>query len=61
MNTPSTPPTPSAHLPEMVIATVAGVAFGMKTGNYLFGIVIGIGVGVVLSVIGSVLRARSKR
>ena len=59
MNEPS--PNPSGHIPEMVIATVAGVAFAMKTGHYLTGIVLGIALGVVLSLIGTAIRARSKR
>ncbi len=59
MNEPS--PNTSGHIPEMVIATVAGVAFAMKTGHYLTGIVLGIALGVVLSLIGTAIRARSKR
>ena len=59
MTTPA--PTPSTHIPEMVIATVAGVAFGVKTGHYLAGIFIGIVLGVALSVLGTVVRARSRR
>jgi len=54
-------PKTSTHIPEMVIATVAGVAFGVKTGHYLAGIFIGIVLGVALSVLGSVVRARSRR
>jgi len=45
----------------MVIATVAGVAFAMKTGHYLAGIVLGIALGVVLSLVGTAIRARNKR
>jgi len=45
----------------MVIATVAGVGFGMKTGHYLAGIVVGIVLGVVLSLAGTLIRNRSKR
>ena len=59
MNKPS--PDTSSHLPEMVVATVAGVAFAMKTGHYLAGIVLGIALGVVLSLIGTTIRARNKR
>jgi len=55
------PPAASTHLPEMVIATVAGVAFGVKTGHYLAGIFIGIVLGVALSAIGTLVRARSRR
>ncbi|WP_152984192.1 MULTISPECIES: hypothetical protein [Stenotrophomonas] len=54
-------PNTSTHIPEMVIATVAGVAFGVKTGHYLTGIFIGIVLGVALSVLGTVVRARSRR
>ncbi|KRG84766.1 hypothetical protein ABB34_08380 [Stenotrophomonas daejeonensis] len=59
MNQPS--PNTSTHIPEMVIATVAGVAFAMKTGHYLTGILLGIALGVVLSLVGTAIRARSKR
>ena len=59
MNTPA--PAPPSHIPEMVIATVVGVAFAMKTGHYLAGIFIGIVLGVVLSLIGTAVRARIKR
>lgn len=61
MNAPKPPQAPSANLPEMIIATVAGVGFGVKTGNYFTGIFVGIVLGVVLSLIGSRIRARSKR
>ncbi len=54
-------PNTSGHIPEMVIATVVGVAFAMKTGHYLAGIFIGIVLGVVLSLIGTAVRARIKR
>lgn len=54
-------PVVSSHVPEMVIATVAGVGFGMKTGHYLAGIVVGIVLGVVLSLAGTLIRNRSKR
>ena len=54
-------PEPISHTAEMVIATVAGVAFGVKTGHYLTGIFIGIVLGVALSVLGTVVRARSRR
>ena len=59
MNTPA--PAPPSHIPEMVIATVAGVAYAMKTGHYLTGIIIGIALGVVLSLIGTAIRARKNR
>ena len=54
-------PNTSTHIPEMVIATVVGVAFAMKTGHYLTGIILGITLGVVLSLVGTAIRARSKR
>lgn len=56
----ASPNTPG-HIPEMVIATVAGVAFAMKTGHYLAGIVLGIALGVVLSLVGTAICARNKR
>lgn len=56
----ASPNTPG-HIPEMVIATGAGVAFAMKTGHYLAGIVLGIALGVVLSLVGTAIRARNKR
>ncbi len=59
MNTPA--PAPPSHIPEMVIATVVGVAFAMKTGHYLTGIVLGIALGVVLSLVGTAIRARKNR
>ena len=58
MNTPQPPQPPPLHLPEMVIATVAGVSFGVKTGNYFA--VISVGLGVVLSIIGNRVRSRNK-
>ena len=42
-------------------ATVVGVAFAMKTGHYLTGIVLGIALGVVLSLVGTAIRARKNR
>ncbi len=60
MNAPESPKPPPLNMPEMVIATVAGVAFGVKTGNYLAGIFIGIVLGVVLSLIGNRIRSRNK-
>ncbi|WP_442682080.1 hypothetical protein ACSBPQ_10415 [Stenotrophomonas sp. JC08] len=60
MNTPQSPQPPPLHLPEMVIATVAGVSFGVKTGNYFAGIFVGVVLGVVLSIIGNRVRSRNK-
>ncbi len=61
MNDSAPPPkAPSANVPEMIIATVAGVGFGVKTNNFLAGIFIGVVLGVILSLIGSRIRARNK-
>ncbi|MEN5207555.1 hypothetical protein ABE493_05450 [Stenotrophomonas terrae] len=57
---PPPPKAPSANVPEMIIATVAGVGFGVKTDNFLAGIFIGVVLGVILSLIGSRIRARNK-
>lgn len=46
----STPPPPVSHTTEMVIATVAGAAVGLLSGNYLLGGIAGIVLGVGLSV-----------
>ncbi len=61
MNTPKPQQPPPLHMPEMVIATVAGVAFGVKTGNYLTGIFVGVVLGVVLSLVGNRIRSGNKR
>ncbi len=61
MNDPKPPQPPPLHMPEMIIATVVGVAFGVKTNNFLAGIFIGIVLGVVLSLIGHKMRSRNKR
>ena len=47
----STPPLPEPvnHTAELVIATIFGVMYGLKTGNYFSGIFIGIVAGVLLS------------
>ncbi|WP_312367876.1 hypothetical protein [Stenotrophomonas sp.] len=58
MNDPKPPP---LNVPEMVIATVAGVSFGLKTDNFLAGIFIGVMLGIVLSLIGNRIRARKGR
>ncbi|WP_313275942.1 hypothetical protein [Stenotrophomonas sp.] len=58
MNEPKSPP---LNVPEMVIATVAGVSFGLKTDNFLAGIFIGVMLGIVLSLIGNRIRARKGR
>lgn len=46
----STPPPPVSHTTEMVIATVVGAAVGLLSGNYLLGGIVGIVLGIVLSV-----------
>jgi len=46
----STPPPPVSHTTEMVIATVVGAAVGLFSGNYLLGGIVGIALGVALSV-----------
>ncbi len=47
----STPPLPEPvnHTAELVIATIFGVMYGLKTGDYFSGIFIGIVAGVLLS------------
>ncbi|MFL9582325.1 hypothetical protein [Stenotrophomonas sp. AB1(2024)] len=56
----STPPPPVSHTTEMVIATVVGAAVGLLSGNYLLGGIVGIVLGVVLSV-GKTLYVDRKR
>ncbi|MFI8717781.1 hypothetical protein ACIGHF_07825 [Stenotrophomonas sp. NPDC077464] len=46
----STPPPPVSHTTEMVIATVVGAAVGLFSENYLLGGIVGIALGVALSV-----------
>ncbi|KIP81640.1 hypothetical protein H9654_16090 [Stenotrophomonas sp. Sa5BUN4] len=58
MSTP--PPEPISHTAEMVIATVVGVAVGLGLDNLLLGCVVGIALGVVLS-IGKTLYLDRKR
>jgi len=57
MNEPKPPP---LNVPEMIIATVAGVSFGLKTDNFLAGIFVGVVLGIVLSLIGNKIRSRNK-
>ena len=54
-------PVASSHTPEMVIATVAGVGFGVKTGHYLAGIFVGIVLGALLVVLGTFIRNRRSK
>jgi F0F1-type ATP synthase assembly protein I len=46
----STPPPPISHTTEMVIATVVGVAIGLTRDNFLLGAIVGIVLGIGLSV-----------
>lgn len=46
----STPPPPVSHTTEMVIATVVGVAIGLTRDNFLMGAIVGIVLGVSLSI-----------
>lgn len=57
-----TPPTaPVNHTAEMVIATVFGVMYGLKTDDYLTGIFVGIVAGVILSALHTWVVARRRR
>lgn len=44
-------PAPVNHTAEMIIATLFGVMYALKTDDYLTGIFLGIVAGVVLSVL----------
>lgn len=57
----STPPPPISHTTEMVIATVVGATVGLLTGNYLLGGIVGIALGIVLSVGKTVYLDRKRR
>lgn len=57
----STPPPPVSHTTEMVIATVVGAAVGLLSGNYLLGGIVGIALGIVLSVGKTVYLDRRRR
>jgi F0F1-type ATP synthase assembly protein I len=46
----STPSPPISHTTEMVIATVVGVAIGLTRDNFLLGAIVGIVLGIGLSV-----------
>lgn len=60
MNDPKPPQPPPLYMPEMIIATVAGVGFGLKYNNFLAGIFVGVVLGVVMSLIGHKIRSRNK-
>lgn len=55
------PPAPVNHTAEMVIATIFGVMFGLKTGDYFTGIFVGIVAGVVLSALHTWIVARRRK
>lgn len=57
----STPPPPVSHTTEMVIATVVGAAVGLLSENYLLGGIVGIVLGMVLSVGKTVYLDRMRR
>ncbi|MGY8565151.1 hypothetical protein L0938_17235 [Paracidovorax citrulli] len=57
----STPPPPVSHTTEMVIATVVGAAVGLLSENYLLGGIVGIVLGIVLSVGKTVYLDRMRR
>jgi ABC-type uncharacterized transport system permease subunit len=59
MNTPQ-PPVAVSHTAEMIIATVFGVMYALKTGDYFVGIFLGILAGVVLSVLHTWIAARRR-
>nr|WP_145478529.1 hypothetical protein [Stenotrophomonas rhizophila] len=55
------PPPPVSHTTEMVIATVVGAAVGLLSENYLLGGIVGIVLGIVLSVGKTVYLDRRRR
>lgn len=55
------PPPPVSHTTEMVIATVVGAAVGLLSENYLLGGIVGIVLGIVLSVGKTVYLDRMRR
>lgn len=59
----STPPLPEPvnHTAELVIATLFGVMYGLKTGDYFSGIFIGIVAGVLLSVLHTWIVVRRRK
>lgn len=57
----STPPPPVSHTTEMVIATVVGAAAGLLSGNYLLGGIVGIVIGIGLSVAKTLYLDRRRR
>lgn len=59
MTTPP-PPTPVNHSAEMIIATMFGVMFALKTGDYFTGIFVGIIAGVLLSALHTWIASRRR-
>ena len=59
--TASPPTAPVNHNGKMVIATVFGVMYGLKTDDYLTGIFVGIVAGVILSALHTWVVARRRR
>lgn len=55
------PPPPVSHTTEMVIATVVGAAVGLLSENYLLGGIVGIVLGIFLSVGKTVYLDRRRR
>jgi len=55
------PPPPVSHTTEMVIATMVGAAVGLLSENYLLGGIVGIVLGIVLSVGKTVYLDRRRR
>ncbi|HEL2981025.1 TPA: hypothetical protein UMB92_003922 [Stenotrophomonas maltophilia] len=54
-------PEPISHNVEMVIATVVGVGVGLSADNLLLGCVVGIAVGIVLSIARTLYMDRKRR
>lgn len=59
MTTPP-PSTPVNHTAEMIIATMFGVMFALKTGDYFTGIFVGIIAGVALSALHTWIATRRR-
>ncbi len=57
----STPPPPVSHTTEIVIATVVGAAVGLVSENYLLGGIVGILLGIGLSVAKTLYLDRKRR
>jgi hypothetical protein len=57
----STPPPQISHTTEIVIATVVGAGVGVLSGNYLLGGIVGIVLGIGLSVAKTLYVDRKRR